>query len=146
MTIRPISPGGIALFWRLVARCRGRDKEGSVSAAPKSKKGSVSGALRCVDRLLRPQGRRSYFFFFAAAFFFGAAFFLVAIVYSPNRNSRLQKNRVRDSYIESLKEKVKQKMQIPPIEPRRDSSALPLRFVVLSWSTPRIRAILIAAP
>ena len=45
-----------------------------------TKKGPVSGALKCVDRLLRPQGRRSYFFFFAAAFFFGAAFFLVAIV------------------------------------------------------------------
>lgn len=67
-------------------------KKGSVPGAPtKSKKGLVSEALRCVDRLLRPQGRRSYFFFFAAAFFFGAAFFLVAIVYSPNRNSRLRK-------------------------------------------------------
>jgi len=56
-----------------------------------TKKGLVSEALNVVDRLLRPQGRRSYFFFFAAAFFFGAAFFLVAIVYSPNRNSRLRK-------------------------------------------------------
>jgi RNA polymerase sigma-70 factor (ECF subfamily) len=58
----------------------------------------------------------SYFFFFAAAFFFGAAFFLVAffIVDSPNRNLRFKKSQ-RDSYIELLEKKVKQKMNLRSI-------------------------------
>jgi hypothetical protein len=55
--------------------------------------------------------RRGYFFFFAAAFFFGAAFFLVAffIFDSPIEICDLKKSQ-RDSYIELLEKKVKQKM------------------------------------
>jgi hypothetical protein len=63
-------------------------------------------------------GRRRYFFFFAAAFFFGAAFFLVAILKFSYRNLRSLKKSQRDSYIELLEEKVKQKMHMTP----RDSS------------------------
>jgi hypothetical protein len=61
---------------------------------------------------LHPCGCRSYFFFFAAAFFFGAAFFLVAFFIgdSPDRNLRSQKKSQRDSYIELLEKKVKQKI------------------------------------
>jgi hypothetical protein len=48
----------------------------------------------------------------ATAFFFGAAFFLVAffICVSPDRNLRSLKKSQRDSYIELLEKKVKQKM------------------------------------
>jgi len=59
--------------------------------------------------------RGSYFFFFAAAFFFGAAFFLVAIDMFSYRNLRSRKKSQRDSYIELLEIKVKQKMHERPL-------------------------------
>jgi len=69
--------------WRRTKQHDNEDGEGGLRTGRQAatKKGSVSGALKCCRSIVaRPQGRRSYFFFFAAAFFFGAAFFLVAIV------------------------------------------------------------------
>jgi hypothetical protein len=81
----------------------------------------------------------SYFFFFAAAFFFGAAFFaafLVAffIVDSPDRNLRSSKKSQRDSYIELLEKKVKQKIVSWPVVrtgtgPRTTQDLIRNRFV-----------------